>query len=122
MVSPRSEIDVKAGVSHLVPVPVIRHIRQRVNEAPHFSADFLPWCLNKSLSTTAAEINHYEAPLVVVRPAPGHDVLRTLVIRPARARAEKPFAVTKERIVNAVKKSFIEGAELFIGLLSRSPA
>ena len=106
--SPRRQINVQPGVPHLVSVSVIGRTRQHVFEAPYVSSFLLPGYLNERLSAAVAEVDYNEAPVIIGCPAPGHDVLTALIVRPARSRTEKPLTVAEERCTDGVKKSFIE--------------
>jgi hypothetical protein len=117
---PRPQIDIETVVAHLVPAAFVAVIGQRIVEAPLPASQLVPGHLHTSLGGCLPIIHDDEGARIVRDPAPGEDVLATLVIGPAAAIAEAPLAVPEEITVRRVQEAPVESREIVLDRLRRA--
>src|SRR5579863_9715509 len=95
VITPGSQFDIEPHVGHLVPIAFAVQVRKSVSQTPHCSTNFFPRHLHPALNSTATEINHNEAPIIVLDPTPGHQILKAWIVGPTAAPAQPPFTIAK---------------------------
>src|SRR5580704_2109049 len=89
---------------------------------PLSATSISPAHLNLGLHGTVAEIDHDQISLVIVHPTPGHQILKTRVIRPTLSLAQAPLAFTEGFAIDGFQKLPVEPAQILIHRLIRTPA
>lgn len=108
-VVPGSQLHVQSGSLHLIPVPVIGCARKGVTQAPGSPSYVCPGCLYATLNGAVAEIDYNEISIVILQPAPRHQVLKARIVGPARTLAETPLTIMKCGPVDDFQERGVEG-------------
>src|SRR5262249_25462477 len=73
-----------------------------------------PRHMHAALRRRSAQIDDDDRPVLMLFPAPGHQIPEARVVVPPGTLAQSPFAVVKERIIDRFQERFIEAVPLVI--------
>src|SRR5436309_15312551 len=99
VVFPGPEIDIEAGIMHLITDSLITFVRQHVAQLPLLSSEVLPRHLHTSLSGFRPKVDDDEVAFILFRPAPGENVPAALIVGPSTEVAKAPLTIAEDAAV-----------------------
>ena len=95
VVTPGSQFDMEPHFRRLIPIAFTAKVRKGVSQTPLCSPYFFPRYSNPGLDRTVTEIDHDQASVIILDPAPGDQILEAWIVGPSATLAQPPFAITK---------------------------
>src|SRR5262245_43551500 len=78
--------------------------------------------MNAALRRRSAQIDGDDRPVLTLFPTPGHQIAEARVVVPPGARAQRPIAVVKQRVIDRFEKRFVEAVPFLVGMFVGTPA